>query len=86
MFTPYNQHLEVEPALPTGIIQTANTVYDESGKVLSIAEDCERKWEIGSTVFFDQWLVARFTDTEGKTRYLVPESAIRAYEPIKIPE
>ncbi len=81
MFTPINKHVEVEPIKEESITYTPGSNFEAKGKVISFDEDdCEREWGVGTVVFFDPWLVAKFTDSQGKERWLVPEDAIRAYE------
>lgn len=83
-FIPINQHLEVEPIEEQSFVASQNATFEEKGKVISIAGDCGffNEEEIGAIVYFDSWLVARYTDSAGKERWLVPEQNIRAYEPL----
>lgn len=81
-FTPVNKHIEIEPIEEKGHVFTQNNVYEEKGKVISCADDTELEWNAGEIVYFDSWLVAKYTDTNGKDRWLVPEENIRAYEQI----
>lgn len=81
-FIPLNKHIEVQPIEEQSIIAQQNAPYEEKGKVLSWALDCEYNWHEGTVVHFDSWLVARYTDSDGKERWLVPEENIRAYEPL----
>jgi len=79
MFKPINKHIEVAPMVQESIISTSDHVYEEKGKVISIADDVTRV-EVGQTVFFDSYLVAKYPDNNNQIRYLVPEDAIRAIE------
>lgn len=82
-FTPIHKHIEVEPIEEESVIAQNNTTFEEKGKILSFDEDeCEYDWHVGDIVYFDAWLIAKYFDSEGKERYLVPEENIRAYEPI----
>lgn len=82
MFTPHNKHIEVDPIEQDSVVASQNTTFEEKGRVLAAADDCEYNWEEGDIVYFDAWLVAKYVDKDGKERYLVPEDKVRAYEPI----
>lgn len=80
-FTPINKHIEVEPIKQDGLTVSADHVYEEKGKVISIAEDLpDIPFSEGDVVYFDSWLCAKFPDESGTIHYLVEMSAIRAYE------
>lgn len=83
-FTPINRHIEVEPLEEGGVVATQNSVFEEKGKILAIAHDIQffSEDEIGCIVFFDAYLVAKYKDSDGKERWLVPEENIRAYESV----
>lgn len=78
-FQPLNSHVEVKPLEQNTVMQSKDITYEEKGVVISIADEVTRV-TIGDTVFFDSWLVAKYVDSEGLERYLVPEAAIRAKE------
>lgn len=79
-FQPLNKHIEVEPIEEGGIISSQTSTYEEKGKVLSYADDCDYGWDAGDVVFFDAWMCAKYKDSAGRERWLVPEESIRAYE------
>lgn len=81
IFTPLNKHIEVEPIEEQAVISAQNATFEEKGKILSFDEDdCEYSWEVGHIIYFDAWQVAKYMDSNGKERYLVPEAAVRACE------
>lgn len=81
-FTPINRHVEVEPIEENSVVATQSAVYEEKGKVLSCADDCDMAWDVGDIVYFDAWLVAKYKSSDEKERWLVPEENIRAYESV----
>lgn len=81
-FFPIHKHVEVQPIEEDSIIAQNNTTFEEKGTVLSFDTKCEYAWNVGDIVYFDAWLIAKYFDSEGKERYLVPEENIRAYESI----
>lgn len=78
-FIPLNRHVEVKPVEQKSIVATANEVYEEKGAVLSIADGVTAV-KVGEICYFDSWLCAKYPDSEGNIRYLVPEENIRAVE------
>lgn len=79
VFQPLNKHVEVSPIEQTSIISSQSATFEEKGEVLTIAEGVTLV-KPGDIVFFDSWLVAAYTDSDGKKRWLVPEENIRAKE------
>lgn len=81
MFIPLNDHIEVEPINQESIVESQDTNFEEKGKIISMASSLSGWWpKVGDTVHFDSWLCAKYPDSNGKVRYLVPASAVRAYE------
>jgi hypothetical protein len=78
-FKPLNLHCEIEPIKQDSFIASQDQMFEEKGKVMSIA-DGVTKVKVNEIAYFDSWLCARFIDSEGKTRYLIPEENIRAVE------
>ncbi len=79
VFRPINKHIEVEPMVMETIIERSDHAYEEKGMVISVADDT-KVVNPGQTVYFDSYLCAKYPDNSGKTRYLVPEDAVRAVE------
>lgn len=79
IFQPKNKHVEVKPLETQSIISSKDVSYEEKGTVMSIADDVT-KVTVGVCAYFDSWQAAKFTDSNGETRWLVPEEAIRAIE------
>ncbi len=78
-FIPMNDHIEVEPLNVESVVASQETSYEEKGRVLSLPRGGANVL-VGDIVYFDSWLIARYPDSEGKERYLVPFNAIRARE------
>lgn len=77
MFVPLNGHVEIEPIEQESVVYSQETNFEEKGKVLSTSFWAVAK---GDIVYFDSWMAAKYPDSEGKVRYLVPGTAIRAKE------
>ncbi len=79
MITPINQHVLIQPlAKNTGVMSISEKNYDEKGIALSTMEYMDFK--VGDTVYFDSWQAARYNEDTSEEFWLVPFSAIRAYE------
>lgn len=82
-FQPVNSHVEVKPIETNSIIQSKDVTYEERGVVMSVSKNLIEFLEVdilGKCVYFDSWQAAKFIDSEGEARWLVPLEAIRAYE------
>lgn len=87
---PLNGHVQIEPIEQDSFISSSKTAYEEIGKVISVA--LEVNWvgdatvpprlPLGVKVFFDSWMATKYPDGKQGFYWLVPYSAIRAYEPI----
>lgn len=80
---PINEHVQVQPiskVADEGIMATNDKNYDEKGTVIT---DAGSYFQKGAVVYFDSWQAAKFNQDTAEEFWLVPFSAIRAYE---IPE
>lgn len=92
MITTVNEHVQIKPIskiAEDGIMATSEKNYDEKGVVV---ENYFSSWDgrtsapilaTGMIVYFDSWQAAKFNEDSTEEFWLVPFSAIRAYE---IPE
>lgn len=79
IFQPLNKHVEIKPIEIAGVMAVQSSIYEEKGEVISIADGVTAV-KVGDVAFFDSYLCAKYTDDQGKMRYLVPEESIRAKE------
>ena len=91
MITPVNEHVQIKPiskVADDGIMHTQDKNYDEKGVVVQeyahITPDniVSTLLEKGFVVFFDSWQAAKFNEDTAEEFWLVPFSAIRAYEQV----
>lgn len=78
-FKPVNNHLEILPIKKDSFMASQETVHEECGLVVSVAEGVTVA-QAGQRVHFDSWMAAKYEDKDGNVRWLVPDSAIRAVE------
>lgn len=76
MIFPINSHLQVQPLKRDGVMATHDKNFDEKGLVIKGFEEVEN----GMTVYFDSWQAAKFNEDTDEEFWLIPYSAIRAYE------
>ena len=89
---PLNNHIQIEPEKHEDFIASANTTYEEIGKVVALPAQISiegRRYfstdlsvKVGDRVYFDSWMAAKYPAGEGKFYWLVPFENIKAYEPI----
>ncbi len=79
MFTPLNAHVEIEPIAQESFMETSGHTFEEKGRVLSVGLSVTCV-QVGDIAYFDSYLCAKYPDSTGKVRYLVPDGAIRARE------
>ncbi len=85
MITPINDHVQIRPiskVAEDGIMATAEKNYDEKGVVVQNYFGTFFSLGTGQTVYFDSWQAAKFNADTEEEFWLVPSSAIRAYEQI----
>lgn len=88
MIKPVNGHLLIEPIAHEGFMATQKETYEEIGIVRAIApglfvEGDTSLPDIGSRVYFDAWLAAKYPKKDGKDGefyWLVKWEDVRAIE------
>lgn len=80
MIQPINGNILIEPITEQTAFSTAQTQYEERGRVISSDIQPGLILEIGTIIYFDSWQAARFKDGEGKEIWLVHIDAVRAVE------
>ena len=76
---PLNNHVQIKPLKRDGVISTHDKNYDEKGIVVFNPDSAVLN---GKIVYFDSWMAARYNEGTDDEFWLVPFSAIRAYEDV----
>lgn len=81
MLKPINGHIQVEPVVREGFMASQLEKYEEIGKVVAIDTALDGAIPIGSLVYFDSWLAAKFPKkVKGEFYWLVKYEDIRAID------
>ncbi len=83
MIQPINGHVLIEPVKYETFISSDKTTYEEIGTVISIPIEQE-PWihlvKVGTKVYFDGWMAAKYPKGDGGYFWLVPYKDIRAID------
>lgn len=78
MLKPINDHLLIEPLTHKNFVQSQNDVYEEIGIVIAVADSVVIP--VGTKVYFDAWLCAKYPKNDTEFYWLVKYEDIRAVE------
>lgn len=78
MIKPVNGHLLIEPMARDAFIATERETYQEIGTV--IANSSPDQAPVGSKVYFDAWLAAKYPKNDKEFYWLVKWEDVRAIE------
>jgi hypothetical protein len=78
MIIPVNGHLLIEPVVHDSFIASQKETFEEIGTI--IANSSPEQPNIGSKVYFDSWLAAKYPKNETEWYWLVKWEDVRAME------
>lgn len=88
MIQPVNNHLLIEPLKHESFMASQRETFEEIGVVIATGGyrlDCP-DLQVGTRVFFDSWLAAKYPKGEDGYYWLVKWNDIRAIDNEAIPE
>lgn len=82
MIKPVNGHVLIEPVKHDSFMFSDKELYEEVGVVVSLADDCgiTVPFPVGTKIFFDSWLAAKYPKNDKEDFWLVKWEDVRAID------
>lgn len=78
---PVNGHIVIEPLAHETFIATSRDSYEEKGTVVAIPDSTDEfPVKVGTIVYFDSWLAAKYPKNDTEHIWLVKWDDVRAIE------